>query len=166
MKNVSFIGLGSNLDDKIGYITAAIKELNNHKLCRVVKVSSLYETKPYGNVKQDNFINGVLELETELSVKELFLFTKEIEKKIGRKFREKWGPREIDLDVLFYNDLVYSDEKLNIPHKDVLNRDFVLVPLAEIEPELYHPVIDKKINEIDISQLESNILKKIDYQFM
>lgn len=165
MEHNSFIGVGSNIDDKLVYINSAIEQINKCSDCKVVKVSSVYETKPYGNVNQDNFLNCVLKLKTSLTLDKLFILTKKIEKKLGRKTREKWGPREIDLDILFYNDVVYSGEKLNVPHEDVLNRDFVLVPLAEIEPDLVHPVIQKKIAEISLSNLGNNIIRKLEYQF-
>jgi 2-amino-4-hydroxy-6-hydroxymethyldihydropteridine diphosphokinase len=106
----------------------------------------------------------------------LFTFLKSIEKKVGRKSRVKWGPREIDLDILFFNDMIYSDDELTIPHKDLLNRDFVLVPLSEIAPDFIHPVISKKIREISIfrteynkssvKQKESYIIRKIPHRVL
>ena len=101
---------------------------------------------------------------------------KSVETKVGRKFTSKWGPREIDLDILFFNDLIYSDNEITIPHKDLLNRDFVLVPLIEIEPELIHPQLKKKISEISIFNYEleqtfdpsikSNIIRKIPHRVL
>ena len=165
MENRSFIGLGSNIENKLGYIGSALKKLDAHSSVKVEKVSSVYESKAYGNIEQDNFLNCVVEIKTSLSLEELFIFTKEVEHKIGRVKREKWGPREIDLDILFYNDLVFSDEKLNIPHKDVLNRDFVLVPLCEIAPDFEYPGGDKTICNFNQGVLEKNIVRKIEYQF-
>lgn len=89
-------------------------------------------------------------------MKELFKFLKSVETQVGRKVSTKWGPREIDLDILFFNDLIYSDSEITIPHKDLLNRDFVLVPLNEIAPDLIHPSINKKISEIIIFQSRYN----------
>ncbi len=96
--------------------------------------------------------------------------------KVGRKFTSKWGPREIDLDILFFNDLVYSDDEITIPHRDLANRDFVIVPLIEIEPELIHPELKKKIYEISIFKHESehsytqkkqsNIIRKIPHRVL
>jgi len=96
--------------------------------------------------------------------------------KVGRTVTSKWGPREIDLDILFFNDLIYSDDEITIPHKDLLNRDFVLVPLIEIEPELFHPQLKKKISEISIFKYESdhsfaqmkksNIIRKIPHRVL
>ena len=101
---------------------------------------------------------------------------KSVERQVGRKITTKWGPREIDLDILFFNDLIYSDKEITIPHKDLLNRDFVLVPLIEIEPELIHPEYNKKISEISIFKQESeqnftranksNIIRKIPHRVL
>jgi 2-amino-4-hydroxy-6-hydroxymethyldihydropteridine diphosphokinase len=99
-----------------------------------------------------------------------------VENKVGRIFTTKWGPREIDLDILFYNELIYSDNEITIPHKDLMNRDFVLVPLIEIEPELIHPILNKKISEFSIFNYEleqtfapstkSNIIRKIPHKVL
>jgi 2-amino-4-hydroxy-6-hydroxymethyldihydropteridine diphosphokinase len=98
----------------------------------------------------------VIKIKTYFEPNDLFHFLKAVEVKIGRKVRTKWGPREIDLDLIFYNDLVYTDAEITIPHKDLLNRDFVLVPLNEIAPELIHPELGKKISEILIFQSETD----------
>ena len=89
-------------------------------------------------------------------MKELFKFLKSVETQVGRKVSTKWGPREIDLDILFHNDTVFSDDDITVPHKDLLNRDFVLVPLCEIAPDLIHPLMNKKISEIIIFQSKYN----------
>jgi len=86
----------------------------------------------------------------------LFRFIKLVEQQVGRKVSTKWGPREIDLDILFYNDLIFSDDEITVPHKDLVNRDFVLVPLCEIAPDLIHPSMNKKISEIIIFQSANN----------
>jgi 2-amino-4-hydroxy-6-hydroxymethyldihydropteridine diphosphokinase len=127
-------------------------------------VSSIYETKPFGNIKQENFFNAVIKIRTSYELKELFNFLKSIEKKIGRTKTIKWGPREIDLDLLFYNNLIYSDEYINVPHKGIAERDFVLVPIVEIEPELVHPVLKKKISDIYEEVTVKNILNKKNQQ--
>jgi len=82
----------------------------------------------------------------------LFKFLKSVEQQVGRKVTTKWGPREIDLDILFFNNMIFSDDEITVPHKDLLNRDFVLVPLSEIAPDLTHPSMNKKISEITIFQ--------------
>ena len=111
-------------------------------------ISSVYETEPYGVKDQDDFLNVVVKINTEYSPVDLFSLLKSIEKVLGREKTIKWGPREIDLDILFYNDLIYSDENLTIPHKGIAERDFVLTPLNEIEPGLVYPVTGKKISEL------------------
>ena len=138
--------------------------------------SSIYESSPYGEIEQGEFFNAVIKIKTYLEPKDLFHFLKSVELIVGRKITSKWGPREIDLDILFFNDLIYSDNEITIPHKDLLNRDFVLVPLIEIEPELIHPQLKKKISEISIFKHESehssaqikktNIIRKIPHRVL
>ena len=164
MENRSFIGLGSNIESRTNFIKKAVDELNNENSTSVITVSSLYETKPYGFPEQENFLNCVIEIKTSLSLTGLFEFTKGIEKKLGRKKRAKWGPREIDLDILFFNNEVYSDEKLKIPHEDILSRDFVLVPLLEIKPDLVHPVTGEKISQVAFDKIHNNIIRKLELQ--
>jgi 2-amino-4-hydroxy-6-hydroxymethyldihydropteridine diphosphokinase len=96
----------------------------------------------------------------------LFDFLKQTESKLGRQTETKWGPREIDLDILFFNDLIYTDENITIPHIGILERDFVLIPLSEIEPELIHPVVAKKISEIELLGTGSNIISKFDVNIL
>jgi dihydroneopterin aldolase / 2-amino-4-hydroxy-6-hydroxymethyldihydropteridine diphosphokinase len=96
----------------------------------------------------------------------LLKFLKSVEQQVGRKVTTKWGPREIDLDILFFNDMIYADEEITIPHKDLLNRDFVLVPLNEIAPGLIHPVVNKKISEIIILTMQTYIIRKIPHQVL
>lgn len=125
---------------------------------------------------QGEFFNAVFRIRTQLDVKDLFRFLKSVEQKVGRKETVKWGPREIDLDILFYNDLIYSDDEITIPHKDLMNRDFVLVPLCEIAPDFIHPEVNKKISEISIfkedykeSSVKENktyILRKIPHRVL
>ena len=123
--------------------------------------SSIYETKPYGVKEQDNFLNAVIKISTSFNLSQLFIFLKNIEHELGRKSNTKWGPREIDLDLLFFNDIVYSDEKIIIPHKEIELRDFVLTPLCEIAPDLFHPVLNQKISDICIDEKNKTIIAKI-----
>jgi 2-amino-4-hydroxy-6-hydroxymethyldihydropteridine diphosphokinase len=152
MNNVAYIGIGSNVGVQINKIDFAVELINESPYCEVIAVSSIYESLPYGQIEQEDFFNAVIEIKTYFEPKDLFHFLKSIEKQVGRKLAEKWGPREIDLDILFYDDLIYSDEDIKIPHKDMLNRDFVVVPLIEIAPDLIHPELHKKISEISIFQ--------------
>jgi 2-amino-4-hydroxy-6-hydroxymethyldihydropteridine diphosphokinase len=157
----AFIGIGSNLGDKrLNFIKAA-DLINSDPSCRIVKSSSVYETKPYGFEHNSNFLNAVIKIETEYSIRDLFGFLKTIEKMMGRKKSEKWEAREIDLDILFYDNLVYSDEKIKIPHHGITARDFVIIPLQEIEPDFIHPELKQKIADISTDNLKKNIIKKI-----
>ena len=155
MNNIAYIGLGSNVGVQINKIDYAVELINDSSYCEVISVSSIYESAPYGMIDQEDFFNAVIKIKTLFEPKDLFHFLKSVENQVGRKVAAKWGPREIDLDILFYNDLIYSDEEIIIPHQDMLNRDFVLVPLNEIAPELIHPELNKKISEISILQSET-----------
>lgn len=162
MGNNVYLGLGSNKGDRFNYLISAVKLISQDKNCRLVNASSVYETKPYGNLDQDNFNNAVILIETEFEIERLYYFLKDIEKKVGREISEiRWAPREIDVDILFYNNLIYKSEILTVPHKDIMNRDFVLIPLIEIAGEYVHPVLNKKLNEFDLSSLEKHIIQKI-----
>ncbi len=159
--HTAYIGIGSNLGDKKANIRKAAELINADNMCRISKLSSFYETKPFGFEHSSNFLNAAIKLETAYNLNELFHFLKEIERKLGRKKTEKWEAREIDLDILFYDDLVYSDENITIPHKGIASRDFVIVPLKEIEPDLIHPELKEKIADIMTSHLQKNIVKKL-----
>jgi 2-amino-4-hydroxy-6-hydroxymethyldihydropteridine diphosphokinase len=149
--NKVFLGLGSNVGDRLDNISNVIKKLeSNHKFSDV-KYSSIYETKPYGKIEQNNFLNCVVSFITDLSILDLFEYVKKLEKKIGRIKREVWGPREIDIDILLFGDLIYEYGKIRIPHKDLLNRDFVLVPLLELDENIVHPENNELIkNSLEI----------------
>lgn len=136
---IAYIGLGSNLGDKVKNIKKAIQQLKSREGVKVLKVSSLYETAPVGYKDQPNFVNAVVEVHTDKQPDELLQITKAIEAALGRKKSFPWGPRLIDLDILLYNNLTYKSEKLSLPHPEVKNRAFVLVPLAEIAGEKVHP---------------------------
>ncbi|PVH98087.1 folic acid synthesis protein-like protein [Periconia macrospinosa] len=139
MKHRAFIALGSNLGDRINMIEQACREMDNSGKIKILRTSSLWETKAMYVQDQDKFINGVCEVETSLSPLALLDELQAIEKKMGRvKIIDK-GPRNIDLDVLLYNDSVYSDERLTIPHALMLEREFVLRPLCELIPEASLP---------------------------
>ncbi|HEX2868448.1 MAG TPA: 2-amino-4-hydroxy-6-hydroxymethyldihydropteridine diphosphokinase [Ignavibacteriales bacterium] len=160
MTNNIFLGLGSNKGDRLAYLKEAVSKIRADRMTQVDRISSVYETEPYGLKEQNQFLNAVIQISSERSLEELHPWIKSLEKEIGRKEGPKWGPREIDIDLLFYNDTVFSSQKLTVPHKEVLLRDFVLVPLEEIAPEFEHPVLRKKISEIGTAQLEQLILKK------
>lgn len=143
-----YVALGSNLGDKRRYIETAAERLNNTKGCRVEKISELIVTEPYGGVEQDEFLNGALKLWTLLTPEELLLRLQELEKEAGRERLVHWGPRTLDLDILFYDDEIIEEDDLCVPHADMKNRQFVLEPMAEIAPYKRHPVYGKTITEM------------------
>lgn len=155
-----FLGIGSNKDDKHSYILQTVGLIDKNEKCKVVKCSSIYETTPYGRVVQENFFNAVIQIESSYSAQELFSFVKSVETFIGRKSTERWGPREIDIDILFYNSLIYNSDDLIIPHPEAMKRDFVVVPMTEIAAEFIHPVAKTKMIEFNLSTIESHIVAK------
>ncbi|HVO75463.1 MAG TPA: 2-amino-4-hydroxy-6-hydroxymethyldihydropteridine diphosphokinase [Ignavibacteriaceae bacterium] len=161
-----YLGIGSNLGDKFENFRKAAALINDDGKCRITKASSIYETKPFGFESNSNFLNAVIKIETEYSVLELFRFLKSIEWKMGRKKSEKWDSRQIDLDILFYNDLIYSDENITVPHKGITSRDFVIIPLKELEPDLIHPELKEKIADIRTGHLKKNIITKVPGNFI
>ena len=155
-----FIGLGSNVGNRLLNIEKAIDLINENSNCKVVKTSSIFESVAFGVKEQNNFLNSVVCIETDFDPANLLKLLKNIENKIGRTKTEKWGPREIDLDILLFENLVFSENDLTIPHKGIQERDFVMVPLTEIEPEIVHPVLKDKIKNI-ILKADKNIIGKI-----
>ena len=135
----AYLGIGSNLGDRESYVNGAMQALRTHDRIRLTRVSELLETAPYGGVEQDDFLNGALEIETLLSPEELLDALHEIENEAGRKRTLRWGPRTLDLDILFYDRLVYESDRLVIPHPDLENRTFVLRPLSTLTPGYRHP---------------------------
>ena len=138
-----YVALGSNMGDREGYINGALEALKRHPLMEVRKVSELIVTKPYGGVEQEDFLNGAVEIETLLEPWELLYVLHGMENEAGRKRTEHWGPRTLDLDILFFDRLVMENEDLVIPHPDLENRRFVLEPMNDIAPYLRDPVSGK-----------------------
>jgi len=143
---VVYLGLGSNMGNRQDNLDKAIGFLSQR--LRVGKVSSVYETEPVGNPNQPRFLNLVCQVYTTLAPRELLNLAKGIESKLGRVPSQSNAPRPIDIDILFYGDQVIETPELVIPHPRLVERAFVLVPLAEIAPDLRHPVIDKPIEEL------------------
>ncbi len=157
-----YLGLGSNIGDKMAHLKFAVEQFKENSKCRVLKSSSVYETRPLGNLSQDNFYNAVIEIETLLGFFDLFYLIKSIETKAGRDaVHIPNAPRELDVDIIFYNELVYNGEFITIPHKEYAHRDFVLTPLLEIAADFKHPVLKKKIHEINYDLTETFIVQKI-----
>lgn len=146
--NKVYISFGSNLGDREENIKKAIELIGESPEIRIEKASSFYETEPVGDKAQDWFLNGVLEIETQLLPEELLSVLQEIEKELGRMREIVHGPRTIDLDILLFNDRIVDTPRLKIPHPLMYERNFVLIPLAEIVPEARHPVLGKSIEEL------------------
>ncbi len=130
------LGLGSNIGDKAGNIARAVELLEERGIIRLSAVSSIYRTAPWGYVEQDFFANACAVGETRLRPLELLAATNAVETEMGRKPSMRWGPRLIDIDILFHGDGSFAHAQLNLPHKGLFERAFVLVPLAEIAPHL------------------------------
>lgn len=141
------IAFGSNMGDRNANIEIALKGIRGHQYCRNMKTSSYYETSPYGGVEQDDFLNGVLTVETLLEPEELLAYLHLLEQKAGRERNIRWGPRTLDLDIIFYDSLVYDSQVLQIPHVDLVNRHFVLAPACELIPWYRHPLTHKTVLE-------------------
>ncbi len=149
MAHITYLSLGSNLGDRAQNLRNSIPLLAP-KVQSVLQ-SSIYETEPWGYADQPAFLNQVIKANTSLEPLYLLEFLKQIEITMGRKETFRFGPRLIDLDILFYDDLILDTPKLTIPHPRIAERAFVLIPLAEISPDLYHPVFKKTIQELKTS---------------
>ena len=141
-----FLSLGSNIGRKEDQITKALRFIS--KLYTVKKISHLYLTEPVGNIKQDWFLNCVVEIQTDIDPKKLLSAIKSIERKIGRTKTVKNGPRIIDIDILFYGDHILKTKSLVIPHPSIQERLFVLQPMMDVNPDLIHPVFKRSIHEL------------------
>jgi len=141
-----YLALGTNLGDRLANLRAAIDALSPD--VRVLAQSHIYQTPPWGYEDQPAFLNMAVKGETDLGPESLLYRLKQIEVELGREPTFRYGPRQIDLDILFYDDLILNQENLVIPHPRLQERAFVLVPLNDIAPELRHPVIGKTVREM------------------
>lgn len=143
-----YLSLGSNMGDREAFLKQGIEGLKSHEQIQVQKVADFIETEPYGNTEQEKFLNTAVKLRTLLTPRELLDFIHELEAVAGRTREEHWGPRTLDLDIVFYDKLVYEDNHLILPHVDMENREFVLQPLSQIAPNLRHPILGKTVTQL------------------
>ncbi len=144
---IVYIALGTNMGNLKENIQTAIKKMKEAQIS-ISKIAEPLHNKAYGKTDQDDFLNTVVEAETNLDPWDLLDALQTIETQMGRVRKEHWGPRIIDLDIVLYEDRIIETERLTVPHPDMKNRDFVLYPLAEIAPDLVHPIEGKTISQM------------------
>ena len=143
-----FVGVGSNLGNRVTAIEQATQLISELPDTELISAASLFETEPVGNENQPKFINSVVQIATKLDPKRFLICLKQIEEALGRMERERWGPREIDLDILVYGERILNEPDLIIPHPEMTRRRFVLVPMAELAPQLIIPGRSKTILDL------------------
>ena len=159
MMNV-FLFIGSNLGNRQALLVKAITRIEL-EIAPVIKRSSIYETQSWGNKDEPDYLNQVIELETVMPAQEILHKILNIEQAMGRKREVKWGSRIIDIDILFYGPEIINEDRLVVPHPEMHKRMFTLAPLAEIAPDLVHPVLQKQITALK-SELKSDLhVKKL-----
>ena len=144
----AYVAFGSNMGDKRAHIESGIQVLKDEPAIRLGKISDMIVTEPYGGVEQDDFLNGCLELETLLTPQELLEVLQKAEQKEQRERLIHWGPRTLDMDLLFYDDEILEEPELIVPHPEIQKRTFVLELLAQIAPCKMHPVCKKRVKEL------------------
>lgn len=142
-----YLLLGSNLGDRSGVLQLAVDRIGE-RVGEVVRVSGIYETAPWGVIDQPSFLNQVIAVATLYAPEEVLRLVLDIEHELGRVRYERWGARVIDIDILFYNDLILDSARLTVPHPRLQERRFTLIPLAEIAPDFVHPVFNQSLTEL------------------
>ena len=161
-QNKVFLALGSNIGNWKKNFNYSLIELS--KISNIIAIGNIYVTKPYGFKKQDDFYNTALEIETKDTPFQLINKIKLIEKKLHKNKIFKNGPRRIDIDIIFFNSIVFNRDKLIIPHPQAKNRDFVMFPLFDIDPFFKHPTEKKSIKTLSAKLEKNYIIKKLSYR--
>ncbi|HTL82743.1 MAG TPA: 2-amino-4-hydroxy-6-hydroxymethyldihydropteridine diphosphokinase [Bacteroidia bacterium] len=160
MQKDIFLGIGSNLGDRMKNLETACRYISELKGVNLVSCSEVLETEPWGKKDQPYFLNAAVQVECGLSPSELLQHLLDIELKMGRERNIKWGPRSIDIDILFFGDRLIREEKLIIPHEGIQNRRFVLENLCDLAPEFIHPVLHKSLQTLLDEFMESERISK------
>lgn len=146
--HTAYVAVGSNMGDKGKYIREGLSGLEEYPQIVIEKASDLITTEPYGGVEQEDFLNGAVRIRTLLTPQELLSVLHEMEQRADRKREIRWGPRTLDLDIIFYDRMICEDDNLIIPHVDMAKRIFVLEPLMQLCPNYHHPVFGKTVREM------------------
>ncbi|MBR2046199.1 MAG: 2-amino-4-hydroxy-6-hydroxymethyldihydropteridine diphosphokinase [Agathobacter sp.] len=153
-----YLSIGSNHENAMGYLEEACKQMTESSYIKNFKQSGILQTKPYGPVEQPDFQNGCVSFETYMEPEELLAFLNQIEANLKRERIVRWGPRTIDLDILFYDDIIYNSDILTIPHIDMQNRMFVLEPLFELCPYFRHPILGKSVEQMRAELMQREVV--------
>lgn len=146
--HIAYLGIGSNMGDKLKYLEDAVSAIKDNPNCKLLKISDIIVTEPYGPVEQEDFLNGALMVKTLYTPIELLRFLQKLESMANRVREVHWGPRTLDLDILLYDDLVTDEEELVLPHPEMHKRAFVLEPLKQIAPNVVHPLLRQRIRDM------------------
>lgn len=160
------LATGSNIGNRPKYIKDAIETIDADEKCKVIRRSELVRSRSYGDVEQGDFFNGALLIRTLYTPEELLERLHEIEDSAGRQRVKHWGPRTLDLDIIFYDDLILDTDTLQIPHIDMQNRDFVLEPLSQIVPYKIHPVFGKSVIQLYEELQKTGVKYVIDSEYI
>ena len=161
MTHTAYIAIGSNIGNPYQNCIEAIRNISKNDSIKVISKSSFYKTSPIGDIEQEWFINSVIKITTSFSPENLLSNLLNIETEMGRVRKEKWGPRLIDLDLLFYDNLILNQELITIPHPEIQKRKFVLIPMSEIAGTYSHPTLKKTIKTLLLESSDDSEVQKL-----